>query len=746
MKKQISILCLSAWFVFNAGILVVNAETWNILDKSMDAWNQAGETELDAAWKCSKTYLSAEQADGYVHIWKFSGADGFLTPESYPATNKANDYTIDIMAKLNPIALEDTETVFEANQITICFGGKKLKVYLKYGDAENGYLSFTPAWKHDADEKYLLDTSGWHVYRFVYYAADYTYDVYVDNLEEPVVSGVKTHYDGSNNYFRIGADKNQYCDMDIAYVRCGTGNFSLMPQVRSLSLNSDSHVAGNPHTVQVTLETDLVEDGTPVYVSVYDKAGQSWMEPRTFAIADNKASGSLDIPAGLPEGIYEIRAYADMPEGETIKSHSEPYYVVGPSPIETGLLPEVEPVGFIIDTEAYEIPSPTNEYIFPVVVDAYKHVDETGCFKDGTKPVDRYYWYHTPHDDPGGMYLYTGPTLDGPWTEQGIRMTNDWIKEQGVNTSHISSCHIIWNDVYGKYFMYFHGDNNRTNYAFSDNLWDWEYGDKAVQYDDFSFSSREASYAKVFEYEVPGYGNKYVMLLMINENDKRTIYWAHSKDGIDWKTIRKPLVRPSVACKTIPGTTTKPNYANNVSGPFLMLADGRCFVLFHSSAGNISVAEVGQNFDMEVHWGTYMNCKDVKIMDNGDGSMLAVSRVASPFFIQDDAGCWYLFIEAGHRLGANTAYAKGKTPEPTGFQPSVDGELAISFIKDGQGQTVVRNDTGQEYPYVLYGMTGVAIKEGILAVGSNTLDLPCDGMYIMRIVAGNVIRSLKILS
>lgn len=746
MKKKIRLLCISTILAFNTGFSVTATENWNILNKSMESWNQTGETEQEAAWKCSKTYLSTEQADGYVHIWKFSGADGFLTPESYPATNNGNDYTIDIKAKLNPIALADTETIFEANQITICFGGKKLKVYLKYGDAENGYLCFTPAWQHDTDEKYLLNTADWHVYRFVYYATNYTYDIYIDNMEEPAVTGVKTHYDGSNNYFRIGADKNQYCDMDIAYVKCGTGNFSLTPQVRTLSLNSDSHVVGNPHTVQVTLETDSVTDSTPIYVSVYDSLGQSWTEPNTFTIANNKATGSLNIPAGLPEGIYEIRAYANTTEGEIIKSKSEPYYVVGPSPIETELLPEVEPVGFVINTEDYLIPSPTNEYIFPVVIDAYEHVDTNGRFKDGSQPIDRYYWYHTPHDNPGGMYLYTGPTLDGPWTEQGIRMTNDWIIEQGVNTAHISSCHIIWNEVYEKYFMYFHGDNNRTNYATSNNLWDWEYGDKVVQYDDFSFSSREASYAKVFEYEVPGYDNKYVMLLMINENNKRTIYWAHSNDGIDWKAIRKPLIRPSIACKTIPGTTTKPNYANNVSGPFLMVVDNRCFVLFHSSAGNISVAEVGQNFDMEVHWGTYLNYKDVKIMDNGDGSMSAVSRVASPFFIQDDAGCWYLFFEAGHRLGANTAYAKTPMSPSTGLLSSKEGEMAISFFKDGQGQTVVRNDTGQECSYTLYGITGIVIKEGDLTVGSNILNVPSNGVYIMRITDGKNIRCLKILS
>ena len=432
MKKKIRLLCISTMLAFNTGFSVTATENWNILNKSMESWNQAGETEQEAAWKCSKTYLSAEQADGYVHIWKFSGADGFLTPESYPATNNGNDYTIDIKAKLNPIALADTETIFEANQITICFGGKKLKVYLKYGDAENGYLCFTPAWQHDTDEKYLLNTADWHVYRFVYYAANYTYDIYIDDMEDPVVTGVKTHYDGSNNYFRIGADKNQYCDMDIAYVKCGTGNFSLTPQVRTLSLNSDSHVVGNPHTVQVTLETDSVTDGTPIFVSVYDSLGQSWTEPDTFTIANNKATGSLNIPAELPEGIYEIRAYANTTESETIKSKSEPYYVVGPSPIETGLLPVVEPVGFVINTEDYLIPSPTNEYIFPVVIDAYEQVDANGRFKDGTQPIDRYYWYHTPHDNPGGMYLYTGPTLDGPWGEYGTYFFVSYYLERSV--------------------------------------------------------------------------------------------------------------------------------------------------------------------------------------------------------------------------------------------------------------------------------------------------------------------------
>ena len=85
MKKKIRLLCISTMLAFNTGFSVTATENWNILNKSMESWNQAGETEQEAAWKCSKTYLSADQADGYVHIWKFSGADGFLTPESYPA-------------------------------------------------------------------------------------------------------------------------------------------------------------------------------------------------------------------------------------------------------------------------------------------------------------------------------------------------------------------------------------------------------------------------------------------------------------------------------------------------------------------------------------------------------------------------------------------------------------------------------------------------------------------------------------
>lgn len=745
MKKIIQIL-FGLFVIITPKISIADDAVWDILNKTMDNWNQSGETAQDAGWKCSKTYLTADQENGYVHIQKLSGADGFLTPTSYPVTNKANDYTIDIKARLNPIQISDTETTFEANQITICFGGKKIKMYLKYGDLEGGYLCFTPAWKHEAEEKYPLNTSEWHIYRFVYHGSDYTYDVYVDNLDEPVLTGVKTHYDGSNNYVRIGADKDQYCDMDIAYVKCGTGNFSLRPQVHTLTLDSDCHIEGNQHTIQVSLTTSLVDDDSHVYVSLYSQDGLSQIEPEELNIKDNKAVCTLSIPAVLPKGVYEIRATLEKDEELSFRSKSQPYYVVGPSPISTGLLPDVTPVGFIIDTEAYEIPSPTNEYIFPVVIDTHKHTDENGLFKDGTKPIDRYYWYHTPHDDPGGMYLYTGPTLDGPWAEQGIRMSNDWIKEQGVNTSHISSCHIIWNDVYNKYFMYFHGDNNRTNYAVSDNLWDWEYGDEVVRYDDFSFSSREASYAKVFDYEVPGYDNKYVMLLMINENNKRTIYWAHSKDGIDWKCVRKPLITPSPTSKTIPGTTTRPNYANNVSGPFLMVVDDRCFVFFHSSAGNISVAEVGKNFDMEVHWGTYMNCNDVKIMDNGNGEMSAVSRVASPFFIQDDEGYWYLFFEAGHRLGANTAYAKSERPVTSVHLNRTDDNLQVFAYRDKQGNVVVRNETGEECHYVLYGFSGIVLQTGDLARGSNVFNnLPLTSKYILQIRCGNIVYSLKII-
>ncbi len=741
-KAKLFTIFAAAWFAATPSVHASNDMQWNILDKSMANWDQNDGNDVNQAWKVTKSYITAQQEDGYVHIEKLTGADGFISPTAYPTTSK-DIYTFDIRAKVNACEINDTETAFEAAQISVAVAGKKMKIYLKHGDETNGYLCFTPAWQHDPDEKIQLNTSDWHTYRFVYDPVNYAYDLYIDDLFTPVASKVKTHYDGTKNYVMIGADKDQYCNMDVEFVRMGTGNFSLKPQINNIQVSSDSHVEGNERTITVTINTSLIENGTKVQLALFDSLDNQVTEATELSVEDNKATSPFTIPASINKGIYTLKAMVteQQANGSPILPQTLDYYIVEPSPITLGLLPEVSPVGFIIETEDYKIPSPTNEYIFPVVIDTKKHVDSNGNFANGSKPKDRYYWYHTPHNDPGGMYLYTAPTLDGPWTEQGVRASLEWATENGLKTPHISGCHILWNDVYQKYFMYFHGNNNQTNYATSDDLWNWTFGGKLVQYDDFSFSSREASYAKVFEYEVPGLNNKYVMMLMINENNSRTIYWAHSTDGIDWKAVRKPLISPKTGYKKVPGTNTRPSYNNNVSAPYFMIAGGRYFVLFHSSAGNISVVEIGEKFDMEVHWGTYMNCKDVVITEDEDGNPAAVSRVASPFFIQDDYGTWYMFFEAGHRLGSNTAYAKGETPPTTQINQTRHNTL-FEHYKKGEN-VIVYNPLETACSYELYNPTGILLQAGTLQPGDNSFDSP-EGLNLLRITTEDEIQTLKI--
>ncbi|MFV0470587.1 MAG: hypothetical protein ACK5L7_00930 [Paludibacteraceae bacterium] len=743
MKKKLVISgfwILIIFFPFSS-----SAQTWDVINKSMAAWNADGKTEQDKAWKLSKTYLTATQETGYVNIKKTSGADGFLTPTSYPVT-ATGTYTIDIKARINATGMTDTQTAFEANKIAITIAGKMILVYLKYGDANNGRLFFRDTSTPDSDEMYVMNTSEWHTYRFVFHPAKFTYDVYVDNFASPIFSGVKAHYNGSANSIFIGSDKDRYCNMDIESVKFGTENASLKTQINNVIVSSDSHVVGNARTITtVTVNTDLVDDGQKVFVALFDDNDNIQTIPIELTIANNTVSTTqFTMPATLAKGKYNIKAYVENNKvgNLTVNPAMKEYDIVNSSPLTAGILPQVEPIGFIINVEDYQYKSPTDEYVFPIVVDTKKHLGNDGKFLDGTIPHNRYYWFHAPHDPPAGVYLYTGSTLDGSWTEQGIIMSNDWAN-QYVSTNHISSPHIIWNNVYNKYFMYFHGDNNKTNYATSDNLIDWTFGSTVVTYEDFSFGSREASYAKVFEYTVPGYDNKYVMMIMVNENNARTIFWAHSKDGIDWKGVRTPLVTPKTAYKRIPGTNTKPSYNDNVSGPFFMIADNRYFVFFHSSAGNISLVEIGEKFDMEIHWGTYMSKSEAVISDDGSGNMSAVSRVASPFFIQDDLETWYLFFEAGHRLGANTAYAKGETPNSTNIKQNEDEpKKSVFYYKLGTTH-ILKNNTSIEGNYKIFNLTGNLLKTGILAPGNNNIDIDNNGVYIISIHVGENSFTLK---
>jgi hypothetical protein len=297
--------------------------------------------------------------------------------------------------------------------------------------------------------------------------------------------------------------------------------------------------------------------------------------------------------------------------------------------------------------------------------------------------------------------------------------------------------------------MYFHGPNSVTHYASSDNLRTWTFGGTILHAKDFSPIGEEASYAKVTEHEVPGLGNKYVLLLMNQESQVRRIYWAHSKDGINWTPVPKPLISPDLNYKKIPGTDIKPNYSadpnanapnspasmgkNNVAGSFLMEKDGRYFVYCNGSSGHLFIIEVGESLDMEIHWGEYMKASDVVIDTDDNGNPFPAPRVAAPMFIQDDNSKWYMFFEVGGRVGANIAYAKEEDLNSL-VSPSIKGiSIYPSMVKKG-GKLTVNVENAEELSVEIRDLSGKIISRRKIDGSSGDIQAPAaPGLYFVKI-------------
>jgi hypothetical protein len=411
------------------------------------------------------------------------------------------------------------------------------------------------------------------------------------------------------------------------------------------------------------------------------------------------------------------------------------------------MFPQVKPVGFAVaGINDYVYKAPSNEFIFPAVIDAKKYT-AGGKFPNGQDTLARYYLFYTPHENPGGMFLATGPTLDGPWTERNTVINLAWardVPDNIINTaSHISACQVVWNEEHNKFFMYFHGPNSTTHYAASDNLVDWTFGASILNSRQFSPTGEEASYAKVFEHEIPGLGNKYVLLLMNQEGQIRRIYWAYSTDGVNWTPVKKPLVSPDSDYKKIPGTDVKPDYAGsfgtaygNVAGPFLMEKNGRYFVFCNGSSGHIFVVEVGESFDMEIHWGEYMKSSDVVIDTDSEGNPAAVPRVAAPVFIQSDAGKWYMFFEAGSRLGANIAYAREDDENNTSVSVRKNSRLSVypTSLKKGR-QLTVESGHAESVCLEIRDVLGKKVYSAVLNNETGKIEMPFPaGLYFVKTV------------
>ncbi len=279
----------------------------------------------------------------------------------------------------------------------------------------------------------------------------------------------------------------------------------------------------------------------------------------------------------------------------------------------------------IIDPEHMKY-DPTGEYDFPTVIRAEDYFDE---------PLGIYYMYYGPHDRPGGIALAYADSIEGPWIEYSGNpiIARDWQPHYSV--SHVASAHPIWNEEEEKLFLYFHGENSVTRLATSEDGIHFDYEQVVISTSDFT-GINEASYARVFEHELEGKDNRYVMTLMGNNNGTRKIYLAWSKDGREWETQQEPLISP------------QPGQGGNLSGAYYFPYNGNHYVTVHGGSGNQYVIDVGENFDQEIHLGAYYQ-PGQDSPENG--------RAASRSYIYSENEL-YMVYEAGQRGSTKIALAR----------------------------------------------------------------------------------------
>ena len=88
-------------------------------------------------------------------------------------------------------------------------------------------------------------------------------------------------------------------------------------------------------------------------------------------------------------------------------------------------------------------PAGVTQLGFPCVLKVSEFLDN---------PVDDYYMWCGPHDDPGGIHLFTAPAPEGPWTHYGLVLS----REDVGASSHIASPHAVWVAEEKQMYLYFH--------------------------------------------------------------------------------------------------------------------------------------------------------------------------------------------------------------------------------------------------------------------------------------------------
>lgn len=313
MKKSYFLFAL---IVFSSNFLV--AQTWDILDKSMAAYNQNDGATNNQAWAVAQGGSAASvitQYTGYVNFLKTNANTTARWAWVRPATALANvtpatPYSIEIKARVSTTNIADNVTNFESNQISLRLGSKNTaaRIYLKPGDGvTTGYVSTSSGGTVNA---YRLNTTEWQVYRLVLHADHLKYDVYIAGIDEPILENMAVNTTGDQNGVYFGAESYHRCNIDVEYVKMGTGDFFSKPRISTITLSQASHVSGNESTVSVTANTALIENGKKILISLIDGSNNVIVSPVEATVTDNVANANLVIPANVAEGEYSVKVVA----------------------------------------------------------------------------------------------------------------------------------------------------------------------------------------------------------------------------------------------------------------------------------------------------------------------------------------------------------------------------------------------------------------------------------------------------
>lgn len=176
--------------------------------------------------------------------------------------------------------------------------------------------------------------------------------------------------------------------------------------------------------------------------------------------------------------------------------------------------------------------NPCDDLIFPSII---KVAD---CLPGA---LDAYYLYYAPHNNPGGICLATAPSLEGPWTEYGANplITRDWAPHYRV--AHVSSPHVIRVEEAGKFFLFYHGDNDTTRYASSLDGIRFDYEGIAVSARDCA-GSEATFYARAFRHPITESENGYVLLFVDYSADRQGLRVGRSRDARNWRFDEEMLL------------------------------------------------------------------------------------------------------------------------------------------------------------------------------------------------------------